>query len=457
MNKELRAGKMPFSDFLKKEASAGIILIFITAFSLILSNLPFTSSFSALWEFPFQIGIGNQKFSFPLIKIINDGLMALFFLLVGLEIKRELLIGELSSIKKAALPVFAAAGGMIVPAFIFFLFNFNKVGHSGWAIPIATDIAFVVGILVLLKKHIPQSVRVFLTALAIVDDIGAVLIIALFFTSSISILALKIAMIMTCFLFMMNFGGVRSTAVYVILGIGLWLAVLFSGVHSTIAGVVLAFTIPSNSNADYFEHFGNIKNLISRTGYYQGEDGTKSILLDNLPIIADIKESCKELIPILQRVETQLHPWVSFFIIPLFVFANAGVAINFNTMDSLFSPLGLGIFLGLFVGKQFGVFFFTYFAIKLKISEPIAGISYRQLYGASILSGIGFTMSLFITNLSFPNSVELIDTAKISILAASFLSGFLGYFLLKSNSRIKTNKKMRLILNKRKIAEFFDF
>lgn len=438
MNKSTFKEKIiPFSEFLHNEAIAGVILLFVTTLAIIFSNLPTAKIFLDIWRFEIHINLNGLNFGFSLLHAINDGLMVLFFFVVGLEIKRELLVGELSSVKKALLPMIGALGGMILPAIIYLIFNSGGKGKAGWAIPVATDIAFVVGILVLLKNSIPSSLRVFLTALAIVDDIGAVVIIAIFYTASISLPALMIAFLFIFLLILTNVLGVKKLSVYILLGVGLWLAFLQSGIHTTIAGVILAFTIPSKSKLDHIQFFKSTKNLVAEIG--------SSLLLpvmtekteERLAIIQALGKNCQDVLTPLQRFEISLHPWVTYFIIPLFVLANAGVTIGNNIGEFLFDPVCLGIVLGLFIGKQLGIFLFSYLAIRLKFSESPLDTSTKQLYGASVLAGIGFTMSLFIAGLSFPHDAGLIDTARIGILIASVISGGAGYFLLHNRSQIK--------------------
>ena len=369
---------------------------------------------------------------FSFLHVINDGLMVLFFFVVGLEIKRELLVGELSSLKKALLPIIAAIGGMIFPAAIYLIFNAGGKRQSGWAIPIATDIAFVMGILILLKNTIPQSLRIFITALAIVDDIGAVVVIAIFYTSSISMIALCTGIIFVFLLIALNILGVKNLAVYIILGVGLWFAFLLSGIHTTVAGVILAFTIPTKSKLDHMGFIRSTKSLVTELEDSAVDPSITKTREERLSIIQALGQNCQDVLTPLQRFEINLHPWVTYLIIPLFAFANAGVVINKNIVNYIFDPVCLGIVLGLFGGKQLGIFLFTYLAIKLKISEPLPEVSNKKLYGASILAGIGFTMSIFIANLSFLKDTALLDTARIGILIASFISCGIGYILLRN-------------------------
>ena len=419
----------PINSFIAKETSGGIILIISTVLAMAWANSPWSSSYFHLWHTELSIGVGSGVLSYSLHHWINDGLMAVFFFVVGLEIKRELLVGELSSFKQASLPVAAALGGMIVPAAFYTIFNFGGPGSHGWGIPMATDIAFAIGILALLGKKVPLSLKIFLTALAIADDIGAVLVIAFFYTSQISYLSLSVAAGFLAILIMMNFIGVRNLIIYTIAGIGLWLAFLFSGIHATVAGVILAFTIPASSriNTKIFSERAS-KSL---RDFENAGPGGENVLSneERLNAVQNLEEHCEKIMTPLQRFEHGLTPWVSFFIIPLFALANAGVEIGGNFAGSLTDTVSLGIITGLFIGKQAGIFIFTWLSVKFRIASLPEGIKWKQIYAVGILGGIGFTMSLFITNLAFSDPL-LIDVAKIGILTASLLSGIIGYVIL---------------------------
>lgn len=382
-------------EFIKKESSSGIILIAVTLFALLLQNSFLTDFYTNFLHTPVQISIGTFGIAKPLLLWVNDGLMAIFFFLVGLEVKREVLEGELSSKSQVALPAIAALGGMIMPALIFTFFNHNdSFSMNGWAIPTATDIAFALGILSLLGKRVPASLKIFLMALAIIDDLGAIVIIALFYTSDLSLLSIMIALGSIVVLVIMNQLRIIKKAAYILVGIVLWVSVLKSGVHATIAGVVLAFCIPLYSINDKGERFSMLKEM-----------------------------------------EHDLHYWVAFFILPLFAFVNAGVDLKELSPSALFSDVSLGIVLGLFLGKQVGVFGFSFLAIKLGIASLPNASNFKQLYGVAILTGIGFTMSLFVNSLAY-NDTDLFHYAdKLAILLGSFLSGIVGYIFLKSTSQ----------------------
>jgi NhaA family Na+:H+ antiporter len=420
----------PIQEFLHKEASGGILLIIATVVALIWANSAFADSYNNLWHTYLTLELGNFALKYSLHHWINDGLMVIFFFVVGLEIKRELLVGELSSVKKASLPIAAALGGMILPALFYVLFNSGGEGAAGWGIPMATDIAFVVGILALLGKRVPLSLKIFILALAIVDDIGAVMVIAIFYTVEISMTSLALAGGILILLVIMNRMGVRNILIYSIVGIFLWLAFLKSGVHATVAGVLLAFTIPSTSRI-------NTKKFSSETGELikkfndSGEHGANVLTNEiRLSAIHKIEMNCDKLLTPLQRFEHGLHPWVSFLIMPLFALANAGVSIGSGLASAITHPISLGIIVGLFVGKQLGIFAFSYLAIKFGLALKPDGVSWKKIYAASILAGIGFTMSLFIANLAL-GTEELLNISKVGVLSGSILSGIVGFIILK--------------------------
>lgn len=378
-------------DFIKKESSAGIFLILITLLALILQNSHLTDFYTGFLQIPLQISFGDFGIAKPLLLWVNDGLMAIFFFLVGLEVKREILEGELSSKEQIILPAVAALGGMLVPALIFIFFNFNdSFSMKGWAIPTATDIAFALGILSLLGSRVPLSLKIFLMALAIIDDLGAIIIIALFYTSDLSLLSISIAVLSLITLIIMNYLGVIKKAAYILVGLVLWVSVLKSGVHATIAGVLLAFSIPLYSYTKEKQKFSMLKDM-----------------------------------------EHDLHYWVAFFVLPLFAFVNAGVDLKGLTPSTLITDVSLGIMLGLFLGKQFGVFGFSYIAIKLGIAKLPKESNFKQLYGVAILTGIGFTMSLFVDSLAYNDTALFHYADKLSILLGSFLSGLVGYLYLR--------------------------
>jgi len=380
-------------EFIQKESASGILLIFVTILALILSNTAMSPLYESFLHIPVEIRIGPLDLDKSLYHWVNDGLMAVFFLLIGLEVKREILEGHLSSLSQVMLPGIAAVGGMAVPALVYVLLNQgNPVAMNGWAIPTATDIAFALGILSLLGNRVPVSLKIFLMALAIIDDLGAIVIIAIFYASDLSVLSITVAAGALAVLVALNLFGVSKKAAYFIVGIVLWVSVLKSGVHATLAGVALAFTIPLKAKDEHGQPFSPLKDI-----------------------------------------EHDLHFWVAFFILPLFAFVNAGVDFSGISLDQMAGSVPLGILLGLFIGKQVGVFGFSWLAIKLKLAQLPAGSNWLQLYGVSVLTGIGFTMSLFIVSLAFEDDSIFQYTDKLAILLASFLSGIVGYLILRSS------------------------
>ena len=380
-----------FRDFLKLETASGIILVAAAVLAMIIANSPLGGLYAALIDVPIEIRIGTFEIAKPVLLWINDGLMALFFLLVGLELKREFIEGELSEPSQVVLPGLGAIGGMLLPAAIYAWINWgDDVALQGWAIPAATDIAFALAILALLGDRVPLAMRVFLVTVAIFDDVGAIVIIALFYTSELSITGLATAAACLPVLFILNRRGVLEVAPYLLIGLVMWVAVLKSGVHATLAGVILAFFIP-------------------------------------------IRRSESEPSP-LHRLEHDLHTAVAFGILPLFAFANAGVSLAEASWDYLLHPVSFGILLGLFVGKQIGVFLFCWVGVRLGLARLPAGMFWLQLYGVAMLCGVGFTMSLFIGSLAFENTgVNLLFDERIGIIAGSLLSGLGGYLLLRAS------------------------
>jgi NhaA family Na+:H+ antiporter len=420
----------PFKEFTKTEASSGILLIVCTIAALIWANSGISDSYFNLWHTTISIGFDKYNLSYSLHHWINDGLMAVFFFVVGLEIKREFLVGELSSPRQAILPVAAALGGMIFPALIYIIFNLNGKGEAGWGIPMATDIAFVIGLMALLGSSVPLNLKIFITALAIADDIGAVLVIAFFYTSELSMTALLIAAGIFILLIIVNRLGVKNLLVYIILGLALWLAFLKSGIHATVAGVLLAFIVPAASRYNTRDFLVNSKELIEEFDNTGTEGPNVLASEERQNIVLTLESTCRKVLTPLQRFEHSLNPWVSFFIMPVFALANAGVLLQNDFFKALADEISLGIIGGLFIGKQIGIFIFSWLAVKLNIASLPSKVNWKQIYGAGILAGIGFTMSLFITNLAF-TSEELSNIAKVGILAASLISGITGYLILR--------------------------
>lgn len=376
-------------DFLKLESASGLLLIGAMLLAVLCANTPLSWLYDGFLQTRFEIHFGALSLAKPLLLWINDGLMAIFFLLVGLEVKREILEGELSSLPQIALPGIAAVGGMLIPALIYTGINWSAPATlQGWAIPAATDIAFALGVIALLGKNVPGPLKLFLLTLAILDDLGAIVIIALFYTADLSVLSLVLAMIAVAGLFILNRTGVTHIAAYVLFGVFLWICVLKSGVHATLAGVVLAFAIPLRT---------------------KDQDGHS----------------------LLRHLEHTLHPWVAYGILPIFAFANAGVSLAGISFTDVFSPLPLGIAAGLFVGKQFGIVAFSWIGIKLRMARLPQGVSWGEFHGMAVLCGIGFTMSLFIATLALDGSQETADAARLGVLLGSLMSALSGYYLLK--------------------------
>ena len=375
-------------EFIKLETSGGVVLMIAAIFAMIIANTPLSANYDLILGTYIKVGIGNFEIAKPAILWINDGLMAIFFFLVGLEIKREVLAGELSSFDKAILPIMAAIGGMAVPGIIFAIINWGTPENlNGWAIPTATDIAFALGILALIGSRAPISLKIFLLAIAIIDDLGAIVIIAIFYTSELSLSALSFSVIGFAAAVALNRMGVQRTAPYLLVGIVMWVFVLKSGIHATLAGVLIAFTIPLKT---------------------KNEDEA-----------------------LLYKMEHGLHPWVAFLILPVFAFANAGVNFTGIGIDDLLQPLTLGIAVGLFLGKQIGVFLATWIGVKSGIARLPENVSWKHVYGVACLTGVGFTMSLFIGSLAF-TTADVMNAVRLGVVLGSVLSGIIGYLLLKS-------------------------
>jgi len=386
------------SNFLRLESAGGIVLMFTAVLAIILANSPLQGYYALLINTPVEIKIGALEIAKPLLLWINDGLMVVFFFMIGLELKREFIEGELSNRKNVILPGFAALGGMVVPALIYIYLNFDDdTALKGWAIPTATDIAFALGVLSLLGSKVPTSLKVFLTSLAIFDDVGAIIIIAIFYTANVSVTSLTIVLCCLPILFWINKRNPASTSVYIIVGVIMWVAMLKSGVHATLVGIILAMFIPMRSKTD--------------------------------PNYSPLK-----------RMERDLHSLVAFFVLPVFAFANAGINLTGVGTEQLLHGVPLGIALGLLIGKQVGVFGFCWLAIKLKLTQLPSDMSWISLYGTAALCGIGFTMSLFIGSLAFEEtSVNQLYDERLGILIGSLASGAIGYLVLRKSLSSKNN------------------
>lgn len=430
-NQLMKFIKEPINKFIKLETSSSIVLFTATILALLLANSAISDQFLGFWKNQITISIPGLELSKPVIKWINDGLMVIFFFLIGLEIKRELIAGELNDFKKASLPMFAAIGGMIFPAAIFTLLNYGKPGAEGWGIPIAADIAFTLGILQLLGKRVPAGLKVFLMAFAIIDDLGAVLVIAFFYSTNIAWNYLGIALVLIAFLFLFTWRGYYSKYLFFTISLIVWVLFLKSGIHATIAGVLLAFTIPLRRKTKTAIFISEVKESLSIFENDCSRQKDKLLLTkDQLSAIDDIQEVSEKTAAPLQYLEHSLHGWVSYLIMPLFAFANAGVVFSFGNNFNF--DLTSNIAISMILGNAIGIFTFSYLSIKLKISEMPQNVNLKMLAGISILGGLGFTMSLFINNLAFTDQA-LIDSAKMGILIGSVITGILGYFVLRLN------------------------
>lgn len=421
----------PLQSFIQQEKSGGLVLGISVIIALILANTPLKDAYHHFFEH--KIGFlfdGETYFNYSIHHWINDGLMAIFFFVVGLELKREIVAGELSNPRKALLPIVAAIGGMIVPACIYLLLNPSGEVHAGWGIPMATDIAFALGVLYLLGNRIPLALKVFLTALAIVDDLGAVLVIAFFYTSEISMLSLCIGLGFLALMYLCNKMGVRSIIIYALLGIGgLWTAFLLSGVHATIAAVLAAFMIPVNVKIKEQLYIDKLQSYLKHFKAVDPNDNIPTLTNEQVHIVDEIKKATDQALPPSQKLEHAMHPFVTFLIIPIFAIANAGVSLDLD-MDTLFNThVALGVGLGLLLGKVLGVVGFTWLFIKMKIAPYPEGMNFKNLLGIGFLASIGFTMSLFVTSLAFTHE-EYVTQAKIGIFAASIIGGTIGYIIL---------------------------
>jgi NhaA family Na+:H+ antiporter len=419
----------PFQEFAARETSGGILLLLCAITALVWANSPWAHIYAALWHTPLTVGIGDFALSHDLHFWVNDALMAVFFFVVGLEIKRQLLVGELAQPRQAALPIVAAAGGVIVPALIYTAFNAGGPGAPGWGIPMATDIAFVIGVMALLGDRVPLSLKVFLTALAIVDDIAAVLVIALFYTAQINGAALGAAALCVALLVIANRLGIRHPLPYAAIGAVLWFAVLQSGVHATIAGVVLAMTIPSRTVLAPFDFLSHSRAVLNH--FERSADNESNVMRDEelQSAIEALEDSCEKVQPPLHRLEHGLHPWVTFVIMPMFALANAGVVFEGRLASNPSQPVMLGVILGLLFGKPIGITLASWLAVRSRLASLPGGLNWNHIHGAGWLGGIGFTMSLFVAGLAFDNE-GMLTFSKLGILAGSTLAGIVGSALL---------------------------
>ncbi|NOZ42951.1 MAG: Na+/H+ antiporter NhaA [Alphaproteobacteria bacterium] len=430
----------PFEAFIHRQTTSGILLMLCAIAAIIIANSPWSEAYKQLLNLPFTIGVPGFQLSKSLHHWINDGLMALFFFIVGLELKREILVGELAEPKQALFPVIAAVGGMVVPVLIYMGLNPAGPAFHGWGVPMATDIAFALGTLALLGKRIPKNLLTFLVALAIIDDLGAVVVIALFYTETISLPALALAVAVLGLLAALNLGGIRRPLPYMLLGIILWIAMLKSGIHATLAGVFLAFTIPMQPKYDPVRFLSQIKGMVGQIRQaYKHEDNI--VKNDELRSRIRALEKGVHLVQApAQTLERNLHLPVAYIIIPIFALANAGIPVGWASLGSVVThPVALGIAAGLFFGKLIGITGFSWLAVKLGLTALPQGLNFKHIIGVGLMGGIGFTMSIFIAELGFSGQPDNLLMAKTAILVASVLAGVSGflwlYFTAKSDKQ----------------------
>jgi len=421
----------PFEDFVKRETTGGLLLMATALLALVLANTALAPHYQHMLHTPVGFSFGSWGLEKTLHHWINDGLMTLFFFVVGLELKREILVGELADIRQAALPMVAAVGGMLVPAGLFYLVNPEGDALRGWGIPMATDIAFALGVIALLASRVPKGLITFLVALAIVDDLGAVVVIALFYTDELVLQFLMIGAGLTGLLVVLNLAGVRNRYVYLIVGILLWLALLKSGVHATLAGVITAFTIPTLPRFEPGAFSRSMRKMLDRfdASYQPGDSILRNQQMS--AVVQTLENGIHGVETPLQRLEHSMHMPVAFMVLPIFALFNAGVTIDFGNLgEALSHPVTLGIGVGLVFGKLVGIAGGSWLALKLGIAALPSGVRLPHIGGAALLGGIGFTMSIFIAELAYANQPEMIIQAKLGILGASLLAGSVGYFWL---------------------------
>ena len=425
----------PFQEFARIQASSGILLLVCTVLALLWANSPWADTYTRLLDTKVTVGADGFAIKESVLHWINDGLMAVFFFVVGLEIKREVLAGELSSFRQAALPIAAALGGMIVPALLYTALNAGGPGAAGWGVPMATDIAFALGVLALLGNRVPAALKVFLAAFAIADDIGAVLVIALFYTAKIHFAALVVGFGFLVLAALANWSGIRRPLVYVLLGLVIWVAFLESGVHATVAGVLLAMTIPASARLDPAPFLARSRNVLDR---FEQANRPSNILTnaERQAALHTLENAAEQAQTPLLRLEHALHPWVSFFIMPVFALANAGVPLGGAGGAGITSSVPLGIIAGLVLGKPLGVTLFAWLAVRSGLAAKPQGVTWAHLHGAGWLGGIGFTMALFIAGLAFGDPAAL-AAAKQGILSASLIAGVVGFVLLRRSGTRK--------------------
>ena len=420
----------PFQRFFKLEAASGILLIICTSIAMVMANSAASDAYTGIVNWEFSIQIGNVfKLSKPLILWINDGLMAIFFFVVGLEIKREILVGELSTFRQAALPIFAAIGGMVIPASFFVILHGNNPGSEGWGIPMATDIAFSLGILSLLGKRVPLALKIFLAAFAIVDDMGAVAVIAAFYSESVGWENLLIAVTLFIILAMAIRAGMRNAEVFLVVAGLVWYFVLKSGLHPTIAGVALAFIVPAKRSIK-LSVFNRVTQSSLKVFESSGKDENLLLSPEQLEALDDLEVYYSKVHSPLQYLEHKMHGFTSYIVMPVFALANAGVLLTAVSGEPVIGPLSIHIAMALILGKVIGIILFAWIGLRLNLTELPAGTKWIHLVGLGFLGGIGFTMSMFISSLAYQD-VGLLNHAKIGILIGSLVAGILGYMILK--------------------------
>jgi NhaA family Na+:H+ antiporter len=426
----------PLRLLMKSSYSIGIILFACAVLALIIANSPWSHYYFELWETHVILGSEGHGINRTLHEWINDGLMSVFFFLIGLEIKREVMVGKLSTFRQAVLPMGAALGGMLIPALIYFAFNSEPPNADGWGIPMATDIAFSLGLLAVVKSRVPLAAKVFLTALAIVDDLGAVLVISIFYTSDFNLISLILGVGFLSLMLIGNLLRIRNAWFYGLLGgVGVWVAFLFSGVHATIAGVLAAFTIPARpllNREEYLEKLSYLRFKIEQSKAVKGPLHSRS----QVSLIEQVKRISDQAQTPLQMLEYTMHDLVYFIILPIFAFSNAGIEISGNVGDLILNPICLGVFFGLLIGKPLGIVFFTRILNWFGVGQLAPGVKWRHIYGLGFLAGIGFTMSLFIANLAFVGQPVKIDAAKIGILLSAIVASIIGLAILFSERKV---------------------
>lgn len=432
----------PLRRFATQKANASLLLFMATILAMIFANSPWQDAYHNLLSHPIDLKIGSftpfmhHGEPMPMLAFVNDALMAVFFFVIGLEIKQEILIGELSSVRKALLPIIAACGGMIVPVLFYFIVCNTAPGSAGVAIPMATDIAFALAVLGLLGKRVPLSMRIFLTALAVVDDIGGIIIIAIFYSGDIAFEPILISIALLGLLYAGGKMGIHRNSFYYIVGFIIWMLFMESGVHPTIAGVIIAFTVPARPVVKLDDFTCDMTGYLNMLDYTEVRHSRKAAVLSptQIQVLNNIHSLADKTISPLQSIADKLHPLVNYLILPLFAFVNAGVTFGDIAVSAL-PGVPLAVFAGLFVGKSLGIFLFTYVFVRLGLATMPTGVSKRNLFGVSMLGGIGFTVALFIANLSFAGmpdvGADLLNQAKLGVFAGSFISGLCGYMILK--------------------------